>query len=136
MDNTTKLSLKQKRFCQYYIETHGNGTEAVLKAGYDINMKNGSPDRNIAKSIASENLTKPDILAHINDLLDKAGMCDENVAIQHLFLINQHQDLGVKTRAIDMYYKLKGAYKQTDHNDGYNETLEQVVKHVRSVLPE
>jgi phage terminase small subunit len=102
MENkSAELSIKQKLFCQYYIETFGNGTEAVLKAGYDVSKKNGTPDRNLAKSIASENLTKPDILACINGLLDKVGMNDEMVAVQHSFLIKT-QDLEIKTRAIDI----------------------------------
>src|SRR3989344_4997841 len=106
------LSLKQKLFCQAYIDTLGNGTRAVLQAGYSISKKDGHPDRNLAKSIASENLTKPYILTYINTLLEKAGLNDENVAVQHWFLINQNADLGVKARGVDMYYKLKGKYAQ------------------------
>lgn len=138
MENKSEeLSLKQKLFCQYYIETFGNGTEAVLKAGYDVSKKNGTPDRNLAKSIASENLTKPDILACINGLMDKAGLNDVTVAIQHSFLINQHQDLGVKTRAIDMYYKLRGMYKQTESiGNGNDEILESAVTRIKALLPD
>jgi phage terminase small subunit len=44
-----KLTEKQKRFCDYYIET-GNATEAARKAGYS---------QKTAKSIGQENLTKP-----------------------------------------------------------------------------
>ncbi len=136
-NKSIELSIKQKLFCQYYIETFGNGTEAVLMAGYDVSKKNGTPDRNLAKSIASENLTKPDILACINGLLNKAGMNDEMVAVQHSFLIKQHQDLGIKTRAIDMYYKLRGLYKQTDSaGNGYDEILESAVTRIKSLLPD
>jgi phage terminase small subunit len=48
-----KLTLKQEKFVNKYIET-GNGTEAVIQAGYDTN-------RDVARRISSENLTKPDI---------------------------------------------------------------------------
>ena len=129
-----KLSLKQKLFCEAYLETLGNGTEAVIKAGYSIG-KNGHPDRNLAKSIASENLTKPDILACINTLLKKSGLCDENVAVHHWFLINQCVDLGVKAKAIDMYYKLKNKYTQDTISDELKEASERVIQHVRSILP-
>ncbi|MGG3625517.1 terminase small subunit [Bacillus gobiensis] len=44
-----KLTEKQKRFCDYYIET-GNATEAARLAGYS---------QKTAKSIGQENLTKP-----------------------------------------------------------------------------
>lgn len=132
-----KLSLKQKLFCQAYVETYGKGTEAVLKAGYNVSKKNGYPNRNLAKSIASENLTKPYISAYIASLLERVGLNDENVAAQHLFLINQCVDLGVKTRAVDMYYKLKGKYTDLNNNNAEaNEALEDVVKHIRKILPE
>ena len=118
-----KLSLKQRLFCQYYVETFGNGTEAVVKAGYNISKKNGSPDRNLAKSIASENLTKPDILSYINSLLEKSGLNDETVATHHWFLINQFTDLSVKAKAIDLYYKLKGNYSAKKYNIDQKTTL-------------
>ena len=80
-----KLSLKQKLFCQAYVETMGNATEAVVRAGYNISKKNGSPDRNLAKSIASENLTKPYISAYIASLLERVGLNDENVVLNIYF---------------------------------------------------
>jgi phage terminase small subunit len=46
-----KLTEKQKRFIDFYIET-GNATEAALKAGYS---------KKTARATGAENLTKPDI---------------------------------------------------------------------------
>lgn len=106
----TKLTLKQKLFCQAYVETLGNATEAVIKAGYDVRNKDGHPNRIIAKSIASENLTKPYICEYIKELLEKSGLNDKNVGLQLNFLINQFNDLSVKARAIEIYYKTTGAY--------------------------
>jgi phage terminase small subunit len=54
-----KLTEKQKRFADYYIET-GNATESAIKAGYS---------RKTAKEIASENLTKPNIKEYIDSRL-------------------------------------------------------------------
>lgn len=105
-----KLTLKQKLFCQAYVETLGNATEAVIKAGYDVSNKDGHPNRIIAKSIASENLTKPYICEYIKELLEKSGLNDKNVGLQLNFLINQFNDLSVKARAIEIYYKTTGAY--------------------------
>ena len=51
-----KLTEKQKRFCDYYVET-GNATEAAIKAGYS---------EKTARFIASENLTKPYIKNYID----------------------------------------------------------------------
>lgn len=53
------LTLKQKAFADYYIET-GNATEAARKAGY--NPKS-------ARQIATENLSKPSISAYIKTRL-------------------------------------------------------------------
>lgn len=56
-----KLTEKQKRFADYYIEL-GNATEAARKAGYSSKT---------AKSIGQENLTKPDIKSYIKERLDE-----------------------------------------------------------------
>lgn len=51
-----KLTHKQRMFADEYLRC-GNATEAALKAGYS---------KKTARSIANENLTKPDIKAYIN----------------------------------------------------------------------
>lgn len=56
-----KLTEKQKRFCDYYIET-GNATEAARKAGYS---------KKTSYSIGQENLKKPEIKAYINEKLEQ-----------------------------------------------------------------
>ena len=54
-----KLTIKQKAFADYYIQT-GNGTEAAKLAGYS---------EKTAKVIAAENLTKPNIRSYIEERL-------------------------------------------------------------------
>ncbi|EGT3800259.1 terminase small subunit [Clostridioides difficile] len=54
-----KLTEKQKRFCDYYIET-GNATEAAIRAGYS---------EKTAKVIGAENLTKPYLKSYIDEKL-------------------------------------------------------------------
>ena len=54
-----KLTEKQKRFIDYYIETL-NATEAAIRAGYS---------EKTARSIGAENLRKPDIKKYIDDRL-------------------------------------------------------------------
>ena len=54
---TKRLTLKQLKFIQIYIET-GNATKAAMTA---YRCKN----ENVAKSLGSENLTKPDIACEI-----------------------------------------------------------------------
>lgn len=58
---TPKLTPKQKKFCEYYIQS-GNATDAARKAGYS---------KNALRSIGQENLTKPDIKAYIAQLVDE-----------------------------------------------------------------
>ena len=53
------LTEKQIAFCDAYIEC-GNAAEAARRAGYS---------ENTARSIGSENLTKPDISAYIEERL-------------------------------------------------------------------
>ena len=132
-NNKTKLTLKQKLFCQAYVETLGNATEAVIHAGYNISKKNGRPDRILAKSIASENLTKPYISEYIRELLDKSGLNNENVAIQLKFLIDQFSDLPAKLRAIDVYYKKTGAYapEKQEVNSNYKITDDQLKRIIK-----
>ena len=50
-----KLTARQKKFADNYIKT-GNATQSAIDAGYS---------KKTAKSVGSENLTKPDIKAYI-----------------------------------------------------------------------
>lgn len=52
-----KLTVKQKKFCEYYIQT-GNATDSARKAGYS---------EKTAQAIGSENLTKPLIKDYIQE---------------------------------------------------------------------
>ena len=63
-----KLTEKQKRFADYYIET-GNATEAAIKAGYS---------QRTARFIGAENLTKPNIKNYIDNKLKE--MEDKRIA--------------------------------------------------------
>ena len=130
----TKLSLKQKLFCQFYIENFGNGTIAVIKAGYKVD-KNGKMNRNLAKSIASENLTKPDIRKYIDELLEASGFNNESVKLQHLNLISQSKNLPVKVKAIDMYYRLSGKYSATKIEQT-NPDMEAALDRINKLLPD
>ena len=54
-----ELTIKQKAFADYYIET-GNATEAAERAGYSSKT---------ARQIATENLAKPNIIEYIQSRL-------------------------------------------------------------------
>ena len=55
------LTPKQQKFADYYLEL-GNATEAAKKAGYS---------ENTARQIGAENLSKPYILAYIEEKLQE-----------------------------------------------------------------
>lgn len=63
-----KLTLKQQKFADYYIET-GNATEAAVRAGYS---------RKTAAVTGSENLTKPNISNYIEKKL--AELASDRIA--------------------------------------------------------
>ena len=65
-----KLTLKQQRFADEYIIS-GNATDAAIKAGYS---------KKTARSIADENLTKPDIKTYIDEKLKE--LSDKKIADQ------------------------------------------------------
>ena len=61
MNVALKLNARQKAFCEYYVAS-GNATEAAIKAGYK--------EKN-ARFIGCENLTKANIKAYVEELMQK-----------------------------------------------------------------
>jgi hypothetical protein len=106
------LSVKQRRFVAEYARS-GNGTQAALIA-YDTD------DPHTAHSIASENLRKPAIQDAVGEFLDAEGLSDEKLLAIHTHYLRlcgsadpRLKALGLK--ALDMAYKLKGAYAPERH---------------------
>lgn len=65
------MTPKQKKFCEYYIQS-GNATDAARKAGYS---------EKTARAIGNENLTKPDIQEYIHERIgtqDKKRVADSD----------------------------------------------------------
>lgn len=99
-----KLNLKQQLFCELYAsdrEFFGNGTQAYIKA-YDILLTK----YDTAKVNSKKLLTKTNILAYINELLD-LQLNDAHVDKQLAFLVTQDAELNVKLGAIKEYNALK-----------------------------
>lgn len=59
--NPNGLTDKQELFCIHYVANNGNATQAAQEAGYTENY-------NVLRSIASENLTKPNIVKRIYEI--------------------------------------------------------------------
>lgn len=72
-----ELTERQKAFCDYYIETL-NATEAARRAGYS---------EKTAKEIGCENLTKPNIVAYIQERMkqmDKERIASAEEVLEYL----------------------------------------------------
>ncbi len=65
------LTSKQEKFCREYVANNGNATKAAEAAGHS---------KKTAKSIGSENLTKPDVKARLKELTAKSVSRSEATA--------------------------------------------------------
>ncbi|MGY0191415.1 terminase small subunit, partial [Lactococcus petauri] len=52
-----KLTIKQKKFADYYIET-GNATQSAIRAGYSKKTANRIATENLSKLVISEYIQK------------------------------------------------------------------------------
>ena len=109
-----RLTLKQLKFIQIYIET-GNATKAAMEA---YRCKN----ENTAKSLGSENLTKPDIACEIDKFRKEGGLSIQKAinAINDGYDAEKKgaPDHNVRLRSADMTLKLADAYprnKEVSH---------------------
>jgi hypothetical protein len=98
------MTFQQKKFCEAYLSFKANGVDAIFKAGYT------PKNRLIASSMASDLLRQPNIFNYINSKFEEFGLNDDNVYKQHLFILNQNENLRVKQGAIDMMYKIRDKY--------------------------
>jgi len=85
----SKLTEKQKRFADYYIET-GNAAEAARKAGYS---------KKTADRIGHENLKKPEIANYIAERMeekDKERIASQNEVLETLTRILRGEESGTE----------------------------------------
>ena len=105
------LTVKQRRFVREYVRT-GNGTAAALVA-YE------TTDARTAHAIATENLHKPAVHEAVVELLDENGLSNERLAEIHahylaLYRSDDPAEKALGLKALDMAYRLKGAYRTLD----------------------
>ena len=80
-----KLTIKQKKFADEYIKT-GNATQSAINAGYS---------EKTARKIGSENLTKPDIKAYIDERmkeLEEEAIADQSEILKYLTRIIRDEE--------------------------------------------
>lgn len=102
-----KLNAKQKRFCLEYVQDY-NATKAAIRAGYS---------QKTARSMGSENLTKPDILAYVHELqkktLDEMGLNASRIIAETFHTYEKSieiQDYKSAIKALDLLGKQLGIY--------------------------
>lgn len=71
-----RLTERQERFCREYVVDY-NATQAAIRAGYS---------KKTARSVGSENLTKPDILARVRAIQKE---CAEKMCITNDWVVMQ-----------------------------------------------
>ena len=118
-----KLTPKQERFCYEYAAS-GNAYQSALAAGY--------PARS-ARSIASENLTKPNIVEKIKEITQSRTteliMKVERRKEKLSQLADKSEDENVVIRAIDTLNKMDGLYIQK-HEVQVTKSLADVLKEI------
>jgi hypothetical protein len=131
--STSALSVKQRRFVAAYVSS-GNGTQAAL-AAYDTD------DPRTAHAIASENLRKPAIQDAVGELLEAEGLSDEKLLAIHAHYLGlcasenpRLKAIGLK--ALDMAYRLKGAYAPERHRIEAEHVPAEALERVALVLRE
>jgi phage terminase small subunit len=108
------LTPKQERFISEYL-IDLNGTQAAIRAGYS---------ENTARAIASENLSKPDIVDAIAEARAKVAEKAEWSAVERLealkriALANEAEDARVAVSAISEANKMQGSHapSKTEHS--------------------
>lgn len=122
------MTIKQRKFIKGYLQNGGNGTQAALEA-YNVS------DPNVAKVIASENLTKPNVKREIELALEAKGLSDEYISelLREATVagIGQKATNSDSLRGIEMMLKLKDAFpskmqKSAHLRIDYRQEIEQM----------
>ena len=109
-----KLTPKQKKFADEYIKT-GNATQSAIEAGYS---------KKTARSVGSENLTKPDISEYIAkrlEKIDKEKIAEQKEILEFMTRVMRRQET---EQVINV---LKKPTVLTVHGSGDDNTYEKVV---------
>ena len=114
-----ELEERQKIFCNEYLVDF-NGTQAAIRAGYS---------KKTARSIASENLTKPNIQEYLKELIDSRNKRTQITQDDVVADIIKVKDRCMQNEAVlDKEGNETGVWK-FDSN-GANKALDMLAKHV------
>jgi phage terminase small subunit len=118
-----KLTEKQKAFCIYYCKNGWNGTQAAISAGYS---------QHVARDIACENLTKPNIQAEVGRL---KGNLEEVCQISKGMVIQEHRKLAFSSIAHlhDTWIERKAFDQLTDDHKACIAEISTQIRHVAGI---
>jgi len=115
----SKLTAKQKLFCKEYL-VDLNATQAAIRSGYS---------EKTACKIGSENLHKPDIAKHIQELFDKRA---KKADISSEWVLNNLQKVALRCmqeEEVMTQGEPSGEFKFD--SSGANKSLELIGKHLK-----
>lgn len=122
INKDTGLTDKQEKFCQEYL-IDLNGTQAAIRAGYS---------KKTAKQVASENLTKLDVIARLRELNKKI---EERTEISQEWVRKRFKEISdrcMTAEPVMIYYGENwvesGEYKFD--SSGANKATEMLGKHL------
>ena len=119
-----KLTDKQKRFCEEYL-IDLNATQAAIRAGYK---------QKTARSIAAENLTKPDIALYLQELMqqrsERTGV-SADLVLDELRRIAMTEEVEItgkeKLKALELLGKHLGLFQNNADNSEALAKLDEVL---------
>jgi len=130
------LNAKQQRFCDLYLSNGFNSTQAAIDAGYS---------EKTARSIGSENLTKPDIEAYIknkqsefeektgittakiiSELWEIAQTCGKKIPLKGRPSIKKCVDSAGAIKALEILGRHTGAWEKDNAQKNQNINLGDV----------
>ena len=91
------LTIRQRKYVEAIVR-HGNGTQAVIDAGYNVR------NRKVAKVISSENLQKQTIQQAISAAFISQDMTPEKLAQIHYELLHS-KNSRVRLQALRLLYR-------------------------------
>lgn len=103
-----KPTLKQRLFAEEYVKNNGNASQAAIKVYRDMKTEN------IARSMGSENLTKPVIRAEIHRLLEQNGVVIDDIVKTHRRNMLQNKHLPTSQNAVRDFYDILGVRKSVE----------------------
>lgn len=124
----SKIEYKAEAFAQKYIKNGYNGTQAVKEL---YKPKND----NVARNIASENLSKPIFKRAIEQAMEDAGLTDDFASKILRRNAEQTKNYAASNTALDIQHRIKGNYApEKSAHLNINITPEQAELELKNLL--